>query len=192
MTTSDSIITPERVEVYMPAAVGYVMLVQYRNQIRFDDTRDLPEDFILPYILPVAKDELGHKYSTFTVRPLSFPQNRGIRFVGPEDYSDKYIVQSEGAIHAFKFYNQTLDAGIVRVRPEGNRLYFQNLPDSAEKVKVKIVPNPIDLNEDDELPLPAGYEVDVMDIMEKFFTGEKAVPKDFIADQKDIVSGNKV
>lgn len=196
LTTADSAVTESEVEAYLPEAIGYQLLVQYRNQVRFDGSRDLPEDFMLTQMLPVKKDEFLTPYAVFPIRPLSMDKNRGVRFVGPPDNSDNYIVQVEGASIAFKYYKRTMDNCLVtcRIEPikEGIAVFIANLPDNVILLKTKIIPNPLDLADEDELPMPAGFAIDVMDQIVKYFTTQRQDPADMISDNKDINSGNKV
>ncbi len=168
------------VDLLLAPAVNYVMLGDY-----FLSKRDeFEEKIIQPLFIQTFKnisivedEDSGKKKMTLPKRPLALPKLRSIVFVG--DMKDNEFVpmeQNGGPMQKYLTkFKECQTSWIV----EGVEIFLENAPPILKKGKVKMVVSAKDLANTDEVVLPEGGELQVMDLMVQFFTGQKPLPKDY-------------
>lgn len=175
--TSDTSVRREDLSVYLAPAVNYALLKQYYVTKNEEGVSDFPEDFVATFTdVPVQFDsDRDLSYVDLPGEILSMSNNRGLRNVSAMKGADTFIQISLNDRSQVAYYPNTF-AGYTLFWLEGQRIYFQNI--ATDKVLVRMIQSVNELDYEAELPIPAGYEVEVMKLMEEFFTGQRQLPFD--------------
>lgn len=172
------------VEAYLPAAVNFALTAGRNIAISQEGNRDLPSMF----------------YGTFTDLPIDRTGN--VAFVTiPKGYVPLY--GNEGVRSVFdncgNYYSPLMDADRRTIKAYKDKLIDQGFYYPIGKNKLEVYPSndfvislngeyivrAEDLDDDDELPLPAGTETGVLDLCVQWFTGQRSAPADLINDKSD-------
>jgi len=169
----------EDVGTYLVAAINYVIIKQYYTDIANEGERGFPDDFIATYQLPVLTDNSrGLKYVKLEAKPFSTIRNRGLRSVSSLRGFKQFIPTTAEELQHNEYYKGSLGDTLYWL--EGGKVFFYNLSTMVDEVLVRIVTSISDLDDDDNLPIPAGSEVEMLNITEQFFLGQRQLPKDMI------------
>lgn len=172
------------VEAYLPAAVNYALTAGRNIAISQEGNRDLPSMF----------------YGTFT--DLSIDRTGNVAFVTiPKGYVPLY--GNEGVRSVFdncgNYYSPLMDADRRTIKSYKDKLIDQGFYYPIGKNKLEVYPSndfvislngeyivrAEDLDDDDELPLPAGMETVALDLCVQWFTDQRSVPADLINNKSD-------
>jgi len=167
----------EDVEAYLAAAINYSLAKAYYIN-KAENEGIFPNDFIATYILDVEDDPIeGVRFVPLPSKILSMPANRGLRSVGPVK-GDAQFVQMNFEASAHDEYYKGSIRNITGFMLIGQTIQFRNLSHLVDKVKIRQVASIEDMDDEQELPIPAGMEVEVIQICTEFFTGVRSLPKD--------------
>jgi hypothetical protein len=167
----------EDVEAYLAAAINYSLIKAYYIN-KAENEGIFPNDFIATYILDVEEDPIeGVKFVPLPTKILSLPANRGLRSVGPVKGNVQFIQQNFEAQAHDEYYKGSI-RNMTGFRLIGQRIELVNLSSFVTQVKIRQVASIMDMDDEQELPIPAGMEVEVIQICTEFFTGVRALPKD--------------
>lgn len=185
--TSDNSVREWDVRSYLPAAVNYAITQDYWANLQRDGDHEVPGSFLSEYSdLTVSTDNKGREYITLPVKKINIGNNRGIRYV-TDNCGNTYKPMPQGQVALGCYWGKVL--GNIRYYQErGQNIYITNKPPMVESLNVGAVTDVSSLGEDDELPIPAGYEPQVIDILAAFFTDARFTPKDYIIDGRDLFS----
>jgi len=184
---TDSTTWWEDVDLLIAPAINYVMSADY-----FISKRDEGEEkiiqplFLQSFKLPVTVDPITKKHkSKLPKRPMAWPKNRAVPFVGTS--FDNQFVPVEQSGGAMQKYFSGLKKEQTSYELEGMDITYFNLPPllRSGNVLVKMVVSASDLNDDDEILLPDGAEIQVINLMVDFFIGQKQLPKDYYNTNKE-------
>ena len=168
----------EEVENKLAGAINFVILQQYYLGIKEDNIREFPANFYASYEIDVLYDPLRErKYSVIPVKIFSITKNRGIRAI-TSLIGDFALIQTGVEELAHNKYYEGSFVDEVLFYPLGANIYYQNLPDTVNKLVMVVVEALSEIGENDELPIPAGSENDVMDYLVKFFSTVRQTPTD--------------
>lgn len=169
----------EDVDLLIAPAVNYVMTGDYFMSKRDEnDEKVIQPLFVQTFTnVPVIYDTVQkRKKFTLPKKPLAFPKNRAVPFVGT--ICEQFVPIEQSGRSMQKYY-----AGLKQDQTsyalEGMDGWLYNLPPLVEFLIVKEIVNASDIGDDEEVPLPDGGELQVIDLMVQFFTGQKALPKDY-------------
>lgn len=185
----------ERVDIsYMLApAVNYVILKETRIRRQESmsswagNSTGIDGDFLGTFYLDVLYDEERCLYYIKpNVRVVPLPFNRGI----------DTVAAMNGDVEFHKLKGQFEDKGLEIVLGnvvrywferigEEQRIFFKNFPSSINKVMLKAVVSANDLDDNDELPLPSGTELEVLELLKAWFSGQKQIPEDLRNNNSD-------
>lgn len=185
----------ERVDIsYMLApAVNYVILKETRIRRQESmsswagNSTGIDGDFLGTFYLDVLYDEERCLYYIKpNVRVVPLPFNRGI----------DTVAAMNGDVEFHKLKGQFEDKGLEIVLGnvvrywferigEEQRIFFKNFPSSVNKVMIKAVVSANDLDDNDELPLPSGTELEVLELLKAWFSGQKQIPEDLRNNNSD-------
>lgn len=176
----------EDVELLIAPAVNYVMNADY-----FISKRDEGEEKILQPLfiqtftgIPVEYDSKRRKhFFTLPKRPIALPKNRAVPFVGT--VCGKQFVPIEQSGGSMQGYFAALKVNQTSYSLEGMIGWLENANPLLEEVMVKEIVNVSDIGDDEEIMLPDGQELQVIELMVQFFTGQKALPKDYYNTNKE-------
>lgn len=186
--TDDLMILGVDVAIYIAPAINFAVTKNYylsKNEgfgeingaylattvatVQKDTVRDL--DFIdLPNLLPLAV-------------------NRGVRHVGNLKGTLQGVWTRQSSRLHDSFYNGTT-RDTFEMFLEGTRVYLRDLSSPTVELLVQYVQSMVDLGDDDRLNIPAGQELDIINIIVEFFTGQRALPEDNLVDQADGINTN--
>lgn len=191
---SDDIhIQREDIETYLPAAISWAIVKKDRI-----DKRDSMEEGIInnavtadlthTYLVDTIKEDSkrGLDYIDLPVPIQSLDNNRGVVSMFPTK-GDQSFRKVGGPTH-FQGLGIALSAVTLfwyEKTTDGDRIYIKNKSPFVKEVYVQLVPSIPDLDNDDTLPIPAGMEVEIIDLCIKFFRMQVYGETDYIIDNKD-------
>lgn len=183
--SNDSTIHRADIRFFLPAAINYVLDKAHNMAVNEDRDRDLPSEFYVEGTAPINWS--GDKGSFDLIRPVtSLKGNAGIRFVYDENgnyatpipdyamYSSDYYIKKTPCMRWF--------------RRTGSKVDVWGFDPDLSTINYQYLVKPEDLGDDDEAPIQAGLEMDVMNILHDWFTGAKQIPYDNINDSRDSVN----
>ena len=191
--SADTNVRREDINVMLAPAINYITLKETRIRKRenmgvsYTSSTGVDSEFLATFTLPVLNDDQRCKrYVEPSIRLNPLDSNRGIDTVA--------AIQGERQFQ--KLRGEYEDVGLQHVMPNvtrywfeyigvSQRIYFKNLPMSVQEVIVKAVARASDLEDDDEIPMAAGVEIEVLELLVSWFTGQKAMPDDYAADGRD-------
>lgn len=172
------------VEAYLPAAVNYAVTAGRNISIAQEGNRDLPSMF----------------YGTFTDLPID--RTGKVAFITlPKGYIPLY--GNEGIRSVFdncgNYYSPLMDADRRTIKQYHDKFIDQGFYYPIGKDKLEVYPSNQmvtllngeyivkvdDLDDDDELPLPASTETMALDLCIQWFTGQRSSPADLIVNKSD-------
>lgn len=184
--TSDIAVKEWDIRSYIPAAVNFALTSSYRASMQEEGDTGLPTNFLSEHEdLAVLSDSKDRDYIDVPSKIVSLPSNRGIRYV-MDDCGNRYKPVPEGAGMGC-YWGKVLGA-IPYYELRGKKIYLINKPPLVESVNVGTVTNVDDVGDDEELPIPAGYEPQVVDIIVALFKDQRFSPRDYIIDGRDLRS----
>lgn len=174
------------INAYIPAAVNWVLTNDYRINLRQESTRDINSLFygFFPN-LEVLVDAARHnwKYITYPKNIVPMPRNQGVR--GIEDGTGYQLKPlSDNSFRTINHFSKVFPDRYYR--PEQKGIYLFNLPSPVTTVSGTFIVDVNDLSDDDELPIPAGQEVDALKVAIEFATGVRQAPADRKSDERDL------
>lgn len=175
--TSEISVTFDDVRQYLPAAVNYALNGSYWNNLAIDGDHEVPGFFLSEYTLSVAGNSV-----TLPKRKINIGNNRGVRYMTSTDGA-RIIPMPQGMTNNSRWGR--MYSGVPMYREVGSEIKLFNAS-GISAVLVGAVTDVDDLDITDSLPIPAGYEAQVIDILVGFFTDSRFTPKDYIIDGKDI------
>lgn len=182
--TSDLSVTPHDVKEYLPAAINYALNQSYWANVDREMDHEVPGDFVSEFS-GLAIDRSGDRaFVTLPKKKINLGNNRGIRFLDIGN-GIRAIPLPQGMSYLQPTWNKVY-GHIPFYEEVGQRVYLSNVPMSISEVSVGAVTAVSDMEDTDELPIAAGYEPQVIDILVKFFTDSRFTPKDYIINGKDI------
>lgn len=167
----------EDVNIMLPAAINFAILQQYRLTQREEGVSEIPDSFLATYIETVAFDsDRELNFITLSKPILGMAKNRGIRSVSSLK-GDTFIETTLTAKRHDSYYTGSTAQNITYYI-EGNKIFIDNLPAVVDKVMVRAVQSANDLKDDEQVPIPAEYMMNVIDILVNHFLGTRQIPAD--------------
>lgn len=182
--TTDMAVQRVDIEAYAPAAINYALTSGRNISLAQEGNRDLPSMF----------------YGTF--EDLVIDRTSSVPFITlPKGYVGLY--GNEGIRSVFddcgNYYNPLMDADRRTVKRYKDMLIGQGFYYPIGKSKIEVYPtNPLveklsgeyivdfnDLDDDDELPLPASTEKLALDLCFEWISGERQTPADLKVNKVD-------
>lgn len=179
----------EDAEFLLAPAVNFVQLKQY-----FVEKNDEGERLIQPALLQSfnvvleSDAETGLMKFTLPRRPVTLPNGRGIQFIGPYR-GQAYIPvgQNGGSMQGYYAKHKKNQASYEL---DGLKVLVYN--SKTRKLRVRMIVDVSDLKDDDEILLPSGSELEVINLIVDFFVGNRPLPsgyKDYINSGKEANHG---
>lgn len=138
--------------------------------------------------ISILTDEVTlQKYSIVPARLISFGDYSGMRQVSPmKNQAESFIHVDNGFLSTFKnleagklhgntgFYLERVKAGT----DQSLRIYYVQLPFEYDKVLIKMIASTYDFDENEQLPIPAQYELTLLTQVGQYFYSAFQVPPD--------------
>lgn len=184
-STDNSVIRAD-IRALVPAAVNYAMDASYNINVKSEGDRDLPSEFYGTYE-DVAIDRTGKKPS-FTLIKGTVPLkgNQGVRFVS-DDCGNYYAPLSDSDMATANHYSG-IATGTKWYRRKGMKIELWNLIPTAETINYQAITKISELTDADEVPIQAGQEPAVLDLLFGWISGQKQKPYDSKIDSRDDVN----
>lgn len=176
----------EDVDLLLAPAVNFVMNGDY-----FLTKRDeLEEKIIQPLFVQTYKNiditfdnDLELKVFTLPKKPLALPKLRSITYIG-DNKGNAFVPIEQGGNQMQKYYHKFKECQ-TSYDIQGMQVFLYYYPALLKKAMVRMVVSASDLADTDEVMLPDGGELRVMDLMVQFFIGERQLPKDYLNTGKE-------
>lgn len=168
----------EDVEAYLTPAINYAITKQYYINKKEEGESTVSNEFVATYFMDVEFDSNRDAYfSNLPAKLITLPKNRGIRYVGAIKGDNQFIEANLTATKHDSYYTGST-AKLTLYRLVGSKLYYFNISSTVKEVIIQMIASINDLNDEDELPVPAGYEIEIIDLCAQFFLGQREVPQD--------------
>lgn len=185
--STDSKILRVDIRALVTPAVNFAMVQLYYDQIKQEGDRDLPGTFFAYYsAIQIQRDlqRMNRPYITLPINVVAMAGGRGIRHI-VDNCDNTYKPISNGQLGSIGYWSDILSHERF-FRSEGKKVYLINVPPVAKEMNAVLVINSDTLTDEDELPIPAGMEMQVMETLVGWVTGTKEIPADYKIDNKDL------
>lgn len=157
---------PEIISRHLSMAFNHAVNRRYDQSVKKGNF-DYLDAFTKTYAgVSVQYNDLrDEKYADIPVSYMSLPKNRGVRLVYPGSAVDRffrYRANNRQTIMSMLDVGQQAEHASFYV--EGNKIYFWNIGD-YDAITMKIVVAFDNLEDDDEVPIPQGYEKIIFDLV---------------------------
>lgn len=184
----DSVLRSD-VRAYLPVAINYALDKAYNINANEERDREMGGDFYA-FHGPIALTKEGDSVSfELEKNVVALKVNAGIRFIY-DNCDNYYSPVPDGALPNLKYYH-SLTPGINWWRRIGNKIQLYTHNPLVETINYQAITDVTALSDDDEAPIQAGLENDVMTIMANWFLGTKEMPYDADADSKDDANSSR-
>lgn len=182
---TESAVKREDIRAYVPAAVNWAMTKSYYTNIKAENNRDFPSLFYGVFNdVTITRPQTGRPYFTVQKGYVPLPNNAGIRFV-MDGCENTYSPVADSDVPLLNYYSKHLNKEKF-FRPIGYKVELIGLPKLMNLISYQAITDVNELSYDDELPIQAGQENDVIDITIQFFTGQRQMPGDKVNNKADI------
>lgn len=187
--TADTKVRKEDIAILLASAINYATVQQYGINKQVTGENEFPESFISSYPNVEVQEDSDRdlRYVDIPVAILALPKNYGFQSASPMKGNSLFVQTSFNDRQQNQYYSNSF-ADVTLYWLEGNRVYFQNLPQITDKILLRLIQSLRDIADDAELPIPGGLEITILDIMDKWFTGQKAMPADYKPDNNNNVA----
>ena len=184
--TNDTKVRREDVEVLLSAAINYALLGQYTLYKRETGDNNIPEPYIATY--PNVETNYDQDRELYYIDLPSgimvLPKNYGLQSVSPMKGVANFVQTNFNDRHHNQYYTNSF-RDVTLFWMEGDKVYFQNLPTGVDKILVRLIQSFKELEDDDELAIPGGLEIDILKLMTEWFAGQRSFPADMKPDNSD-------
>lgn len=198
------------IRVACEVAIRYFFKADYRQETADAQTSSrrpyrgrvkVNSGFVKSYTVEVEQEDpdapagASRMFVTLPDRPLMLGNNHWLRDVypfvegvNPDNHPDQgaRIISDRSSLRSM---GPLATQGILFAHPErfmsSMRVYFRNAHPLMEKVTVYYAPDPSAYGDDDDLFLPAGIEMMVVDKAIDFFLNPRTMPADLVSNERD-------
>jgi len=166
-------------EAYLTAAVNYVLTKQYYLDLKEEGDKDMNGLFLAVHEqVDVQWNSTRKKhYIDLPAKVLALPKDRGLPYIGPTgNETIQYPIVGQSGVSMSGKYFEYSTSSFVQI--EGSKAILHNHNDIVKQVMVKMIQDASALSDDDELPLPAGAEIEVINLVGDFLIGRRQLPQD--------------
>lgn len=180
---TDMSITKSQIAALLPAAINYVMTSDYWANMNAEGDKEIPGAFITELNAKlIGVDDRGREYISLPEAIAHFNGNAAVRTV--EDcLGNRYSPRTQ-AITRTDYWDAALPS-LFEFTLRGKKLILHNKPALVDQMFVGVMLDSSQISDEDELPIPAGREPEVIDMLNRFFMEESMIAKDFIINGVD-------
>jgi hypothetical protein len=172
---------------YLAAAINFANTKQYWAEIDqdLDGLSEIDDIFVGEYRADVKWDaETETHYFVMPATPMNLPKGKGIKFIGPEaNQAISYKPVRQNMLSAMMRSMAISKYGFYL--PGRDKYTLYNHPTSVKKLLIKMIVSVSSMKGDDILPIPAGMEIDVLNMARDWFLGKRQLPLTTVNDNKD-------
>lgn len=179
---TDSSVLREDIEALIPAAVNYSITGDYWARLKNDGDREIPNGIVteLEYV-GYQEDNYGRQYLEMDKPLINISGNGGIRYV-QDSCGNSYAPRALGTSKSF--WDKALSSN-KEFQFKNKKIFLINNPVLSQLYMVGVVLDSSLLGDDEELPIPAGSEPEVIDLLTNFFTNQRMQPKEYVINGVD-------
>jgi hypothetical protein len=181
-TNKDSDVETVDIEPYVEAAIRFVHTKHY-YEFRQAEGYGFDESSLETYTATLADTERGFKTINLGFTPLILPGGMAIDSIIPE----------EGYVPLVRIRGQQWLSGLDRLCNttfywiEGSKAFVYNAGKMCNLI-IRAIPDPGSLGPEDIVKLPAGKDIEVVNIATEYFTGQRTMPADITPNNRDEVN----
>lgn len=150
---------------------------------------DINGEYLSRYCVDVECDsKTGQYFSTLPVRPINLHRDKGVYKVSyVKDPSTAFVPSTATAAGLYKGLEAETMNGRKSYYLEADKIFYENVTgeDLLKQVLVVMVASSSEIGEDDEFPIPADKEADVIQYVVQLYSTQKQRPEDNINDNVD-------
>lgn len=163
------------IKAMLPAAVNYAMDKTYNLNLQIEGDRDYPSEFYSVFEGVPINWTGNIPFIEMTVGAVPLKGGAGIRFVY-DNCQHQYAPLSDADMGSVGYYSD-ITQGMYWYRETGEKMYLYGLKTNPliEEINYQIIIRVEDLQPTDELPLQAGSEKDVYELMVQWFMNKLPV-----------------
>jgi hypothetical protein len=157
---------PEIISKHLSMAFNHAVNRKYEQGVKKGNF-DYLDAFTKTYSnIAIEEDETrDEKYSVIPKSYMTLPKNRGVRLVYPGSAVDRFFrYRANNRQTIMSMLDISQQAMHASFYVEGEKVWFWNIGD-YDSVTMKIVVSFDKLDDDDEVPIPMGYEKVIFDLV---------------------------
>lgn len=183
--STDSVVTKAQIKALIPAAVNYALTGDYWANMEREGDKEVPGSFITE-LSPryVCVDERGRDYIDLPEPLSNIGGGGGIRYI-QDSMGNIYAPRPQGTSPGY--WDDVL-CSLREYQQIGKKVLIFNKPELVDHLFPGVILDASQLSNDDELPIPAGQEPQVIDILNAFFNKQRMNPKDYIINGVDPIN----
>lgn len=183
---TDASVLREDIKALMPAAINYVMTGDYWARLKNDGDREMPNAVITELEFSgYSRDSIGRDFLRLEQPLINIAGNGGIRYV-QDTVGNSYAPRALGTSKA-AYWDVAMQFN-REYQFKNKKIYLMNRPELSEYFFVGVIMDVSSFGDDDELPIPAGSEPEVVDMLINFYTNQRMQPKDYVINGVDPVN----
>lgn len=183
---TDSSVMREDIDALIPAAINYALTGDYWARLKSDGDREIPNGFVTELeIFAINVDAYGRDYFDLPQPLINLAGNGGIRYITDLE-GNTYAPRALGVSKSC-FWDTALQSNL-EYQFKNKKVYPINKPEEVNGLLVGVLLDCSLLGDDDELPMPAGSEPEVIDILTNFFLNQRMQPKEYVINGVDPVN----
>lgn len=185
--TDDGAVQRADIRAYLPIALNFATTKFYYSNKTQELSRDFPSWFYTEYDGLIIDRTGSVPKITLPKIALQMPSNQGIRRI-MDDCGNTFTPIQDGEASMINYYASSMP-NLRMYLPIGlQTIFLYNVTKLAQHVNALIIIDPTQFDDATNLPISAGLEQDVLDLMVAHFTAQRQQPGDVIADTKDLNS----
>lgn len=185
--STDFVVLRSDIDAYIPAVVNFALTKVFYTQKNSEGNGDIPTQFYQYYNnLPILTDSDRNNKPYFLMPALivALPSDRSLRSV-LDNCDNPYTSIKDQQMSNLKYW-LNIFCNEHFYRKEGKKVYLYNKPALTETMNIIAIVEASELNDEDEIQLPAGTEKDAIDMCVDFVLGIKQLPVDRKTDDRSI------
>lgn len=184
----DSVLRSD-IRAWLPVAINYALDKAYNINLDQERDREMGGDYYA-FHGPVPLVCCGDHYEFELEKGVvALKVDAGLRFVY-DDAGNYYTRVPDGAMPNLKYY-RNLMGGIGWWKRVGKTIHLYTDKELLEYINYQAITDISELSDEDEAPIQAGMENDVMTLLAGWFDGTKERPYDAAADGKDDANSSR-
>lgn len=177
----DGAVMRSDIRMLLPAAINYAMDKAYNINLQTEGDRDYPSEFYT--VFENVTIDRTSRIPTISLMAGTVPLKggAGIRFVY-DDCGNQYAPLSDADMGSVEYYS-SLTPGMGWYKRTGIKLALYGTNPLAEKLNYQAITRVEELDDDDEAPLQAGTENDVLTLLINWFANK--LPSNTLINTRD-------
>lgn len=183
--TDESAVWREDVAALLPAAVNFVVLGALWEQFKMEGDKDIPNTFYVPFVNQTLDMTGPVPTLVIPANIIPLPSDRGIRMVTSPQGDNVYQRMNDNLYSNWNYYKKIMLSQRF-YRPVGKTIYLYNKPALETEANIYLLTSAETYADTDELPVPAGKEMMVVQQLFSMFMKQQAESDHKIQFKSDI------